>query len=339
MRIVASSPLVPLLCVLCLCLAPEPAAARSGTSAFSSPDALMTWESDYHAHPQPWRLPEAVRAMKNFGLLDDDEKGGFCTGFIAGVLGSNPKDGPALVRGLFPMPPKQQAVIIKAIAYSGRPDWQDLLTKFASRMPLRKPLIDAYLDGKAPLLLDASLDQGGTPLLYTLWGYYAATGDYQPVLRVMQALRWSKSPERAGFSWAKLVKGWTAASYDVDKVTVGGTAKWTLASYAEQHRELLTFYRAELNHQPPDIAGPLADVIDAAQNFDSEKIRKDQLGAIQDAERKKESADMGMSKLATAGSIGIATGCIAAGVLGQSEVAVPCVIGGALYTGAVKLMH
>ena len=42
---------------------------------------------------------------------------------------------------------------------------------------------------------------------------------------------------------------------------------------------------------------------------------------------------------ATAGSIAIATGCVAASALGQIYIAVPCVIGGALYTGAMKLMH
>ena len=49
--------------------------------------------------------------------------------------------------------------------------------------------------------------------------------------------------------------------------------------------------------------------------------------------------EAGMSKAATAGSIAIATGCVAASALGQIYIAVPCVIGGALYTGAMKLMH
>jgi hypothetical protein len=49
--------------------------------------------------------------------------------------------------------------------------------------------------------------------------------------------------------------------------------------------------------------------------------------------------EAGMTKGATAGSIAIATGCVAATALGQPEIAIPCVIGGALYTGAVKLAH
>jgi hypothetical protein len=78
-------------------------------------------------------------------------------------------------------------------------------------------------------------------------------------------------------------------------------------------------------------------VIKAAEDFESEKIRKDQFGAIDDAQRQQLSNEAGMTKGATAGSIAIATGCVAASALGQAYIALPCVIGGALYTGAVKL--
>jgi hypothetical protein len=80
-------------------------------------------------------------------------------------------------------------------------------------------------------------------------------------------------------------------------------------------------------------------VIEAAEIFESEKIRKDQFGAIDDAQRAQMSNEAGMSKGATAGSIAIATGCVAASALGQAYIALPCVLGGALYTGAVKLAH
>jgi hypothetical protein len=277
--------------------------------------------------------------MKDFGLFGDEEKQWFCIGFIAGVLGSNPKDGPGLVVKMFPMPPKEQAVIIRAIAYSGRPDWKELLEKNASRMPLRKPLIDDFLQGKRPTLMHLPLADGGSPGIYALWGYYVATGQHEPVVRIMQALQWSKSKKDSGFSWRKVFTGWGGDANNVEKITTGGTAKWTLASYAERDRDLIALYRAEAQHQPEDIAEPLQDVIKAAEDFESEKIRKDQFGAIENAQRAALSADAGMSKGATAGSIAIATGCVAATALGQAEIALPCVLGGALYTGAAKLAH
>ncbi len=83
----------------------------------------------------------------------------------------------------------------------------------------------------------------------------------------------------------------------------------------------------------------MKDVIEAAEIFESEKIRKDQFGAIEDAQKAQMTNEAGMSKGATAGSIAIATGCVAASALGQAYIALPCVLGGALYTGAVKLAH
>jgi hypothetical protein len=319
-------------------VAPERPQPSETDRAFSSPDRLVEWVYNYHAHPTPWRVPAAVRAMRELGMFTDEEKGAFCTGFIAGVLGDNRKDGPALVAKMLPMPDKDQAVLIRAIAFSGRPDWRDLLTKYKARMPLREPLIDSYLSGKAKPLMEVELSDGPS-VVYTLWGYYVATGQYEPVVRIMQALRWSKNKNDGNFSLTKMFSGWRNDPSAVDKIATGATAKWTLASYAERNRDLLNLYRAEYPRQPPEIARPLKDVIEAADVFESEKIRKDQFAAIEDAQKLKATNEAGMSKAATAGSIAIATGCVAASALGQVYIAVPCVIGGALYTGAMKLMH
>jgi hypothetical protein len=317
---------------------PESAQQVDPAAAFSTPQRLVEWVYNYHAHPTPWRVPAAVRAMRELGLFTDEEKGAFCTGFIAGVLGTNQKDGPALIAKMLPMPDKDQAVLIRAIAFSGRPDWRELLTKFKNHMPLREPLIDSYLSGKAKTLMQVDLSDGPA-VVYTLWGYYVATGQYEPVVRIMQALRWSKNKDDGNFSLKKIFSGWRNDPSAVDKISTGATAKWTLASYAERNRDLLSLYRAEYERQPPEIAKPLRDVIEAAEVFESEKIRKDQFASIEAAQKLQATNEAGMSKGATAGSIAIATGCVAAGALGQVYIAVPCVIGGALYTGAMKMMH
>ena len=306
---------------------------------FATAERLLEWVSNYRDKPQLWKVPAAVLGMLDYGLFKDEEQRWFCIGFIAGVLGTNPKDGPKLLDQMFPMPAKEQEVLIRAIVYSGRPDWRDLLQKNAAKMPLRKPLIDDFLDGRRPRLQDLELDVGGAPGIYAHWGYYVATGQHEPVMRIMQALKWSKSKEEGGFAFSKILSGWGSDANAVDKVTTGGTAKWTLASYAERDRELIGLYRAEYPKQPPEVAVPLKDVIEAAELFEAEKIREDQFGAIEDVTKQKMTADAGMSKGMTAGSIAIATGCVAATALGQAQIAIPCVIGGALYSGAAKLAH
>jgi len=314
-------------------------ASSEPQGGFSSPERLMDWISSYRKHPSPSRVPAAVHAMQEYGLLADEEKAWFCTGFIAGVLGDNQKNGASLIAKMLPLPNKEQAVIIRAIVYSGRPDWRELLEKVSPRMPLRRPLIDDFLQGKRPTLMELPLTDGGAPGIYALWGYYVATGQHEPVVRIIQALQWSRNKDDGSFSWKKMFSGWGGDASAVEKITTGGTAKWTLASYAERDRALLDLYRAEYYRQPETIARPLKDVIEAAQDFESERIRKDQFGAIEDAQKKQMTNEAGMSKGATAGSIAIATGCVAATALGQPEIAIPCVIGGALYTGAVKLSH
>ena len=309
------------------------------SSDFSSAERLLDWVSNYRDRPQLWKVPAAVHAMLDYGLFKDEEQRWFCVGFIAGVLGTNPNDGPKLIDQMFPMPAKEQEVIIRGIAYSGRPDWRSLLEKNTAKMPLRKPLIDDFLDGRRPTLTELDLDVGGAPGIYARWGYYVATGQHEPVMRIMQALKWSKNKDEGGFSFGKIFSGWGSDDNAVDKVTTGGTAKWTLASYAERDRELISLYRAEYQSQPPEVAVPLKDVIEAAELFEAEKIREDQFGAIEDVTKQHLTSQAGMSKGMTAGSIAIATGCVAATALGQAQIAIPCVIGGALYSGAAKLAH
>lgn len=306
---------------------------------FSSAQNLLEWISNYRDRPELWKVPAAVHGMREHALFADEEQRWFCIGFIAGVLGTNPNDGPKLVTQMFPMPAKEQEVIIRAIVYSGRPDWRDLLEKNAPQMPLRAPLIDDFLNGKRPALADLPLEVGGAPGIYAHWGYYVATGQHEPVMRIMQALQWSKGKTEPGFSFGKIFSGWGSDPSAVEKITTGGTAKWTLASYAERDRELISLYRAEQERQSPEVAEPLKDVIEAAELFEAETIRKDQFGAIEDAQKRKLTAEAGMTKGMTAGSIAIATGCVAATALAQPQIAVPCVIGGALYSGAAKLAH
>ena len=78
---------------------------------------------------------------------------------------------------MLPMPDKDQAVLIRAIAFSGRPDWRDLLDQIQGAHAAARPLINSYLSGKAKPLMEVELSDGPS-VVYTLWGYYVATGQY-----------------------------------------------------------------------------------------------------------------------------------------------------------------
>ncbi len=329
-------------CALAIALSAglQPAAALE--AQFSTPERLMQWTFTYREHPQASKVPVAVHAMRTLGLLRDEDKTGFFIGFIAGTLAVNPKRAESMVAKMFPMPAKEQGVIIKAIAYSGLPDWPVLMQRFAKRMPERHALIDDFLTGREPTLMSAEWTQG-PPLLYALWGYYVATGYYAPVRRIVEALRWSKTKEDLevrGWSWTglKAMVGLSDTTPDLDTLTIGSTAKWTLVSYAEHHRDLIDFYRVELLQQPPEVVGPLQDVVAAAEKFEASRVRKEETALMEEAKRKVYARNGSPSKGAYAGSVGIATACVVAGATGHVEIAVPCVVTGALYSGAMKLM-
>ena len=132
---------VALACVL-LPMAAD-AKAKAKKPAFTSAEVLLQWINNYRHDPEPKRLAEAVKAMRNLGLLKDIEQGGIYIGFIAGVIGTNPDQAEALISDMFPMEPSDQIVVVKSIAYSGLAEWKDLMGKFVERMPARKVVIEA----------------------------------------------------------------------------------------------------------------------------------------------------------------------------------------------------
>ena len=261
-------------------------------------------------------------------------------GFIAGVLGSNQPRAEQLIARMFPMPAKEQGVIIKAIAYSGLPEWPMLLSKFEKRMPLRKPLINDFISGKEMTLDEMSVDQGPY-VLDTLWGYYAATGYHAPVLRIISALPWSNDVRGTDrFSWSKVRAAFNDEEGQdaVKKITAGYMAKWTLTANAERDRSLLALYKMEIKYQPREVVEPLKEVIAAAETFEADRVRTQARAAI-DNVKAKHPGDAEWTRGTYAGSVAIATGCVVASVTGFPGLAVPCVVGGALYSGAVKLWN
>ena len=59
----------------------------------------------------------------------------------------------------FPCRPEDEWVIVRAIAYSGLPDWRNILRRVAPRMPARRVMIDSYLAGTLPTLTDIPLEE------------------------------------------------------------------------------------------------------------------------------------------------------------------------------------
>ena len=186
---------------------------------------VQQWIYNCRAKPDYGHVPAAVRVLFHSQTFREPENAGIYLGFIAGAIGSNPTKAEQLVNSFFPVKPEDEWVIVRAIAFSGLPDWRNLMRRVAPKMPGRKVMIDSYLAGTLPTLTEIPLEEtkpgmmdkikgvltknpfakedrklkmqqtfaGNQDLLDTLWGYYFATGSHLPILHIMQMLPWSKS--------------------------------------------------------------------------------------------------------------------------------------------------
>ena len=237
---------------------------------------VQQWIYNYRAKPDYAHVPAAVRVLFHSQSFKEPENAGIYLGFIAGAIGSNPARAEQLVDSLFPIPPEDEWVIVRAIAYSGLPDWRNLLREVAPKMPGRKVMIDSYLAGTLPTLTAIPLEEatpgmleklrgvftknpfakeerklntsltfaGSQDLLDTLWGYYFATGSHAPILRIMQMLPWSKSRDTVD----KLKGAFTKNPFAKDDKKLNTTL--TFASNQDLLDTLWGYYFATGSHAP-----------------------------------------------------------------------------------------
>jgi hypothetical protein len=276
----------------------------------------------------------------------DTESSGAYIGFIAGVLGANPDRAEILVANMLPVPPADYWVLVRAVAYSGLPNWKEVLATFVDRMVTRRALIDKYLDGKLPTLAQIAypgpkpgmLDKLKTTLhlaneakkqvaldpspglIDILWGYYLATGGYEPVGRMIKLLPYADDHE------------------NVDNLTAGSAAKFTLASNAVRDTDLLAMLKWSDKGQPAEVKVVLDDVIETAETVDTTHMRKESLAAIEELKQKGPNSKRELSSFGQIGQGALSMGCLVAAATGQIELGLPCVLGGAAYTAGLQYM-
>ena len=331
---------------LSILLAAPAAAATPPNVPLNSTDSMLKWINAYRGKPEPDGLPVLARALSDLQAFKDAETCGAYIGFIAGVLGANPDRAEALIAKMLSIAPADQWVLIRAIAYSGLPNWKVLLLKFADRMQARGGMIDKYVEGKLPTL-DQIAYQGTKPgmldkikqtlkigdddrkpvmmepnpeLIDVLWGMYLATGSYQPIGRIIKLLPLTNDKD------------------NIDNLTTGSAAKFTLASNAVRDLHLLAMLKRAVKGQPEDVAKVLNDVIDTAENVDTARMRKESLAAIDELKQKGPNSKRDLAGWGQVGQGALSMGCVVAAATGQIELGLPCVIGGAVYSAGLQYM-
>ncbi len=295
-------------------LAPQEQPAQAATA-----QVILKWINGYRHNPEPEKLPPAVKAMSSLGLFKDLDQAGLYIGFISGIIAANPERADKLISDIFPLPPEDQVVIVRAIAYSGLRGWKELLQRFIERMPARKVLIEHHLYGKGATF--ATLDLKSSPAhIDIMWGHYYGSWRYQGIERILSILSWAKDRN------------------DTEKLTIGSMAKWTLANNIQQDPRLLGFVKGQLGKLAKENAAELREVVTAAETFETSDIRKQAMAALDELRRKGPESARNAVWWGTAGQTALAFGCIVASALGHPEVGIPCVIGGALSNVALKYL-
>lgn len=326
-------------------------AAPQAPADFSSANAVLRWINAYRSKPDVNAVPAAMLALSRLGALQDSERSGVYLGFLAGIIGSHPHKAEALIGEVLAIQRSDRWIVVRAIAYSGRPDWKPLLQRFAPRMPERVVMMDKYLSGKSPTLeqlviapspsalerlrenmrIDAVFGkpkpkimlEPSAEVLDILWGYFFATGSYGPIMHMIAMLPWSDDRD------------------DVERLTIGSMAKFTLASNATNDSDLLATLKgsSKARNQPEKTVAVLNQVTDAAETVELAPIRKQALAAVDELRRKGPASRRAATWWTFVGQSAIAGGCIAAAVTGHVEFGVPCVIGGAASSAAINFWN
>src|SRR5882757_4180463 len=155
---------------LSLLIPPADAAVTPEIDPRASLGVVQHWIYTYRAKPDYAHVPAAVRVLFHAQSFKEPENSGIYLGFIAGAIGSNSAKAEQLVTSFFPVLPEDEWVIVRAIAYSGLPDWRNLLRKVAPRMPGRRVMIDSYLAGSLSTLTDIPLEEAKPGMLDRLRG-------------------------------------------------------------------------------------------------------------------------------------------------------------------------
>jgi len=313
-------------------------------AALSSTTRILQWINGYRDRPDPDSLPAVVRTLSGLQAFKDAETSGAYVGFIAGVLGANPGRAEKLIAKMLAIDPADHWVLVRAIAYSGLPNWKDLLSTFAEHMPMRRAMIDKYLDGTLPTLdqIDYESKKPGMmdkvkvvlqltdgrekpvmlapspELIDVLWGAYLATGTYTPVGRIIKLLPLANDKD------------------NVDNLTAGSAAKFTLASNAVRDLNLLNMLKWAAKRQPKEVTVVLNDVIETADTVDTTRMRKESLAAIDELKQKGPNSRRELSGWGQVGAGALSMGCVVAAATGQIELGLPCVIGGAAYSAGMQ---
>lgn len=234
-----------------------------GAPLFDSQESFSKWLTFYYENPEPKQVPEAVIYMSRTGVLDNGNVVAPILGFLSGVIRANPDSIDPWIKKLRNLKEKHFGVVVLGVWYANLPDSKARVSALLKSRPNLKDEF-SYINQGAPIAVEQIPLEQGPWVLDALWGKFMATGDSAPVERIITALPWVD------------VKG------DVNRLLVGGSARWSLISNAVQHKRVKEICEASLKTANAEVASKLNEVLAEANKELQERHNPAVQGTLRD---------------------------------------------------------
>ncbi len=213
---------------------------------------LLTWMTYYYLHPQPDLLVPALLYADKQGLLDSDGRAPLMA-FVSQVFTQNPGKIKLWVEQLDGLKPTTRPMLWTALYWSPTKEAAEALDKIIQALPA-KAQAELKSQTAHPSEPVEKMAIATPAVLDELWGSFCATGDERYVNRLLTVLPWCDSDGK-----------------DITKLMIGGAAKWSLTSNAEQHPRVMKICLKARDTQP-ELKKILTEVIDSAEKHARERI-------------------------------------------------------------------
>jgi hypothetical protein len=320
----------------------SPAAAAPAIQ-INSKDSVLAWINAFDPARSFARAPSVMKQASDFGAMSDPESAGMYVGFMAGLIAAKPNEAGKTIDGFLGMRSADHWSIVRAIAYSGHPDWRGLMQRYRPKMPTRDLMAQRYLEGKLPNFETPEPqkkswtqtanpanwfkkeDETITPLneradiVDVHWGMYFAMRTEAPLKRMVDLLPWAD--ERDSF----------------EKLTIGSMVKYTMAMNASRDSKLLARLKTvKTQTTNKDAAKHLGEAIEAAETVEIALLRRDALGRMEELKRMGPGYKRDVAWWGKVGQGALSLGCVVAAVNGMVDLGLPCVLGGAASSAALN---
>jgi len=245
-RHILSGLVFPLVLGLSLCAQSRPELIKS-IDRVTTEDQLSEWLMYYYLHPRPDLVVSATQFMSTQGALQKaNVEMPFCV-FLANVFAANAAKVETWFGELRTGAENQKSALALVLWMAGTSGSQDLLKSLSREGPagFQKYVNELVADDHRPDFLHDEIKDPG--FLDALWASFFASGDERYVKRIISAL--------------PLVQ----EKSDIERMLIGGAARWSLASNAYQHPKVMQICEAQLKELPAEQRAALAEVVQSAR--------------------------------------------------------------------------